>query len=366
MRLSHPIQIIGWGDTPTEDRFSVDNPTVLRAIERKLEPLVVGSQQSEHERERYRLELEKVRAHTTESVTKKLGIVTRQYIPEADSTELARQAAERAIAVAERNNPNFSREKIHLIVSGGSTPDDLYPSCAAKLQYLLNIPDAEAFDVSAACCSGTQAFIETVRALQTGCDMYALVAVGETIGSRCNDHMDENALLWGDGGSAVVVYAGFSDNRNFGVQDFISRADGSLYGTTRSRGIGVHPDHRRFPALNASMEGRGTEIYQWVIGPIAQKLKQFLVDSRISIDERTFLLPHNGNWRMVRRLGEVIGIPPERVLNRIAERGNQSSASVFSTLAHYAELGYFQRNDQLIFATFGGGVVYNFIAYRWP
>lgn len=366
MRLSHPIQIIGWGDTPSDDIFSFDNQEVLQKIERNLEPLAISPQLPEAERNRHKQELEKIRAHTAETVAKKLGIVRRQYSVIEDSTELALDAAHRAIGVAERNDPNFSREKIHLIVSGGSTPDDLYPSCAAKLQHLLNIPDAEAFDVSAACCSGTQAFIETVRALQTGCDMYALVAVGETIGSRCNDHMDENALLWGDGGSAVVVSTDFSDSRNFGVQNFISRADGSLSGTTRSRGIGVHPDHRRFPALNASMEGRGTEIYQWVIGPIAQKLKQFLIDSRISVDERTFLLPHNGNWRMVRRLGEVIGIPPERVLNRIAERGNQSSASVFSTLAHYAELGYFQRNDQLIFATFGGGVVYNFIAYRWP
>lgn len=366
MRLSHPIQIIGWGDTPSHDIFSLDNQEVLQKIERNLEPLAISPQLPELERNHHKQELEKIRAHTAETVAKKFGIVRRQYFVIEDSTELALDAAHRAIAVAERNDPNFSREKIHLIVSGGSTPDDLYPSCAAKLQHLLNIPDAEAFDVSAACCSGTQAFIETVRALQTGCDMYALVAVGETIGSRCNDHMDENALLWGDGGSAVVVSTDFSDSRNFGVQSFISRADGSLSGTTRSRGIGVHPDHRRFPALNASMEGRGTEIYQWVIGPIAQKLKQFLVDSRISVDERTFLLPHNGNWRMVRRLGEVIGIPPERVLNRIAERGNQSSASVFSTLAHYAELGHFQRNDQLIFATFGGGVVYNFIAYRWP
>jgi 3-oxoacyl-[acyl-carrier-protein] synthase-3 len=115
------------------------------------------------------------------------------------------------------------------------------------------------------------------------------------------------------------------------------------------------------------MEGRGPEIYQWVIKTVAKKLKQFLIDSDISVNERTYLIPHNGNLRMVLRLGEAIGIPPERVLNRIAERGNQSSASVFSTLAHYAEeLGQFNSGDQLIFATFGGGVVYNFIAYLWP
>lgn len=366
MQLSRSIQIIGWGDTPTEDRFSVDNSTVLRMIERNLEPLAFSSQLPSEERDKYRTELEKIRAHTAESVTEKFGIVTRQYIPNTNSTELARQAAERAIAVATRNDPNFSREKIHLVISGGSSPDDLYPSCAAKLQHQLGIPDAEAFDVSAACCSGTQALIEAIRALQIGCDLYVLIALGETVGSRCDDHMDENALLWGDGGGAIVVRVDMAGNKKFGVQNFVSRTDGSLSGTTRSRGIGTHPDHRRFPALNASMEGRGSDLYRWVIGPVAKKLKKFLEDSRITVDERTFLVPHNGNLRMVCRVGEVIGVPSEQVINRIAERGNQSSVSVISTLAHYAEQDFFKRGDQLIMVTFGGGAIYNFTIYRWP
>ncbi len=353
MQLRNVVNIIGWGNVPVEPRFTYSNERVLGMIESNL--LREGQFEKAAE----------IHLMTQESVRAKLGIEQRQYIWDKITIELALIAAENALMVAAANDSNFSREKVHLIISGGSTPDDLYPSCAAQLQNLLGIPDAEAFDVSAACCSGTQALIEAVRALQVGSNVYTLVVTAEKIGSWCNNRMDENALLWGDGASAVVVQSNNGGNRNYGVLNFLSRSDGRLAGTTRSRGIGAHPDHRTFPALNASMEGRGPEIYGWVIGPVAAQLKQFVADSGITVDERTFLLPHNGNLRMVHKVGQAIGIAPERVLNCIAERGNQSSASVFSTLAHYADQDFFKHDDQLIFATFGGGVAYNFVLYRW-
>lgn len=354
MRFQTKTTIIGWGDVPTDPNYHYTNEQVLDLIRTKL----TGKGMMK--------ELGKIESMTGESVREKLGIENRQYYvgDTYSSTELARIAAERAITVAERRDSSFSREKIELIVSGGSTPDDVYPSCAAKLQHLLGIPNAEGFDVSAACSSGAQALITASRAIALGEYQYALVAVGEKIGSWGCDHLDENSLLWGDGGGAVVLSAS-STLLKSGVIDYVSRVDGSLSGTTRSRGIGAHPDHRTFPALNASMEGRGTEIFRWVIGPVAKLLQEFVAQNNLPITDRTFLLPHNGNLRMVQSVGKAIGIPPERVLNRIAERGNQSSASVFSTLAHYANNDYFRPGDVLIFATFGGGVIYNFVAYRW-
>jgi 3-oxoacyl-[acyl-carrier-protein] synthase-3 len=342
MRLHTGVSIIGWGNVASSPECAYDNERVLSIIEQNL----VAAGRS--------VEAEKIATFTSQSVTDKLGIRERQY----------RFGAEQALASAAQNDPDFDRSKIHLIISGGSTPDDLYPSCAANLQHLLGIKDAEAFDVSAACSSGSQAVIEAVRALQVGCDTYALVAVGEVVGSTGNNREDEDSLIWGDGGGAVVLQAGVSLNRSYGVLNFRSRTDGSLAKITRSRGIGSHPDHRSMP-LSPSMEGQGRRIYRWVVTDVAEQLKQFIVDSKITINSRTFLLPHNGNLKMVMSLAEDVGIPSEQVLTLIPTRGNQSSASVLATLAEYANHGYFQHDDQLILATFGGGVIYNFLLYRW-
>lgn len=355
MRLQKNITIIGWGDVPTDPTKSYSNDRVLGMIEANLL------------REGRFDDLAKIHTLTPTLVRQKIGIKERQYHfgEETTSIDLALIAARHALTSAATNDPNFSPEKVSLIVSGGSTPKDLYPSCAAALQDQLGIPPIEAWDVSAACASGTQGLIEAARALQLGCNHYALIAVGETIGSDGTDRLDEDSLLWGDGGGAIVIRASEAANRNYGVLDFESKTDGSLRGTTRSRGIGTHADHRRFPAINASMEGQGRKIFRWVVGSVAEDLMRFLSRNRIKVDKRTFLVPHNGNLHMVQSLGKAVRIPKTRILNRIAERGNQSSASVFSTLAHFANKGFFQNGDQLIIATFGGGVIYNFIAYRW-
>lgn len=353
------VDIIGWGDVPTDPNCSYDNAAVLEMIQKRLKERAPRDPNALQQ-------LEHIITLNGQSVFEKLGMRSRQYRFEKSSTELARIAAERALQTATRNDPNFSPKKIGLVVSGGSSPDDLYPACAAHLQHELGIGEAEGFDVSLACCSGTQAMIEATRALLCGSDAaYALVAVGETIGSRCNDLLDENALIWGDGGGAVVLSSYGGGNRNFGVQATRSRIDGSLAGTTRSRGIGADIDHRSFE-LNASMEGRGREIYGWVIGPVAEALKLFLEEHRVKLDDRTFLLPHNGNLRMIQAVARKIGLPSEQILHRITDRANQSSASIFSTLAHYADGDCFRHGDQLILASFGGGVAYNFVLYRWP
>lgn len=351
MRLPKQTLIIGWGDVPAEDRFSFPNDQVLKMVQRNrqqagLDPLTV----------------------TAEDMTSKLGVITRQYIARVDpsigATELARIAAERAIAMVEAKDRYFDRSKIKFVISGGSSPDNLFPGAGPLLHAQLGIPNVEAYDVSAACCSGTQALINAIRSIQFGPDEYALVAIGETIGSWTNDLMTEDSFIWGDGGSAVLI-KGTYGNRNFGFQAFKSRADGTQASTTLSRGIGAHPEHRDFPALNASMEGQGKKIYKWVIGPVAAALGEFLCESQIKVDNRTFLVPHNGNLRMVQEVGKTVGIPPERVLNQVARRGNQSSASVLSTLAYFADQNFFEKGDQLVFAAFGGGLIYNFIVYRW-
>jgi len=372
------IHIIGWGDVPTEERYAVTNDQVLGKICINLRQHCVKTW-SDYEYcalhatfdnitaqeypKKVEEELDKLTKRTGQEITDKIGVVSRQWIRDIPSTVLAADAAERAIAIAEQNDPDFNREKIKIIGSGGSTPDDLYPSCAAKLQCQLGIPEAEGCDYSLACCSGTAALLNVAQAMWIHKYPYGLVAVGETIGSRSNACLNEDATIWGDGGGAVVLK--LIDEQAHGLIAQYSRLDGSKAYTTKSRGIGTSPEHRQYGYVDASMEGCGKEIFRWVRS-LKEPLSQFLDRSHIDITDRTFFLPHNGNIKMVVPLGVEIGIPEERALHRIQDRANQSSASVLSTLAYYAEKKCFKSDDTLIFATFGGGLAYNFLVYIWP
>ncbi len=381
MRQSNKsIRIIGWGDVPTESKYAVSNDQVLEKIRanlgeysRKLESddaylaLQASLENTEAEKlvETVQAELNKLTNRTSQEVTDKIGVVSRQWMTNRNSTRLALIAAEQAITVAGHNDSGFDRKKIGIIGSGGSTPDDLYPCCSAKLQDLLKIPYAEGCDYSLACCSGTQALIGVCRAMWAEKYPYGLVAVGETVGSRANACLSEDATIWGDGGGAVVLRL-MEEKSKYGIIAQTSRIDGSKGYTTKSRGIGVSPEHQQYGYVDASMEGHGREIFRWARS-LSDPLTYFMFDNHIDPrTDRVFFLPHNGNIKMVVPLGTSIGIPEEQILHQITDRGNQSSASVFSTLAYYSDQNKFRAGDILLFATFGGGLAYNFLAYRWP
>lgn len=370
MRFHKNVTIVGWGNDPTDPSRLYSTDRVIGIVEANLMNWLAKRNKSFEELamvEQRRADLVAIRATTAEKWAESTGIRTRQiYFDDSiGTTELAIIAAENALASAAQNDSNFSREKIGLIVSGSASFADAYPDLSCVLQDKLGIPSAGALFLSGACCSGTEAFIAASALLQTGCVMYALVVSSEKVASWFCDFMDKNALLWGDGASALVIKATIGDNPNFGLLGMDMLAYGNLSGTTRSRGLGAHPDHRNFPANNASMEGRARELHRWASQPIAKDLERYVGEEQISVNDRTFLIPHHGNKNIGHHCGERVGIPPERVLSQIEVRANMSSASAFHTTAHYANQGFFRKGDLIIYLTFGGGAKRNICHYRW-
>lgn len=363
------IQIGGWGDVPTEEQFKVYNQAVLEKIRDTIEQELGVNPSQDAE---LRRQLEKVKAKTPEQWAKTTGIISRQWYPERSSTDLAIMAAERAVAVARRDDPFFHPRNIKLVISGGSSPDYVFPACACRIQDALGISDGttEPLDVSLACCSGTQALITAIRAMvddsfdQEPID-YALVSTGEAIGSRANCLLHEHGLLWGDGGGAVVLKR-VHDDPGYGFLHFRSRSYGSLAGTTKSRGLGTALDNQGFGYIDASMEGRHFEIYEWTQREIPAALDDYVNATKLTVTDRTILLGHNGSVKILWGIGKKLGIDRENILHRLPDRGNQSSASVLSTLSFFADQNRFQRGDTLLFVTFGGGLAYNILTYRWP
>lgn len=370
MQFLKNISVIGWGDVPTDPSRSYSNERVIGMIEAKLMDWLSKPNKTAEEQAQIpkRLaDLQDIREMTSERWKAMTGIESRQYYMD-DSIwpyHLAQIAGENALKVAEQNHPGFSRDKISLVAGGSSSFGDAFPGASCREQDYFGIPNAGAIDLTGACCSGTEAFIVASSLLQLGAGKFALIALGEKTGSWCADRMDKNSLLWGDGGSAVVLYADPNGDPDYGLIDFDMKSYGHLADTTRSCGIGAHPDHRLM-AVNASMEGQAKKLQRWVRSDVTDALHAYIEGIGLVINDRTFLLPHNGNIVMAEGLAEKLGIPPDRVLHRLIDHGNQSSVAIFSTLAYYANLGLFKKGDTLILATFGGGAKHNFVVIRWP
>lgn len=306
-----------------------------------------------------------------------IGIRTRWWSKKS-STEHAVDAARAALADAARrhgdgNGNGFSAADIRLVHSGGSSPDNLFPACACVVQGTLGIaPEScEARDVSLACASWLDAVVLAVARMRDKSMRWGLVTVGECIGTRLNAPTSLSYCLWGDGGGAVVLEYDPDGDPAFGIVADRAVSDGQFAHWTRSLKIGTHPDHDGFELPDASMLEYGRDIHRYAIRTVSAIVAEMLDEHRAehgppAEGESVYLVPHNSNLGMVRQIGKRLDIPEERVLTRIRERGNTSSASIPITLAHYAGEGNFRRGDLLILAAFGGGMAVDVVLYRWP
>lgn len=316
--------------------------------------------------------LERLRQHGVDTKGKTgkdtedlIGIATRWHSTLTSSEHAIRAAKEACKDAAVKTNGVFDPSKLELIHSGGSSPDWVFPACACEIHGALGIPtgNCEARDISLACSSFVDALILAASRIRDKKMRYGLVSVGEAIGTRLNAPTSLNHCLWGDGGGAVVLEMDPEGDPNKGIIADKAIADGQYEHWTRSRGLGLHPENNPLHR-DSSMESHEKDIHRYGVSAVSKVLENFLDEVGIE-GEYPYLLPHNANLKMVLAIGNRIGLRPDRILTRIAERGNTSSASIPITLAHYARMGKFKEGDLLILLAFGGGMAIDIALICW-
>lgn len=338
------VRMIGFGESVPPPAELVDNDHVLAVLERR------------------GVDTRGKNGADTEDL---VGIRTRWWST-LSSTEHAVAAARAAIADARQRDPAFETGALRLVHSGGSSPDNVFPACACEVQGALEIaPEScEARDVSLACSSWVDGLLLAASRMRDKGFRYGLVANGESIGTRLNAPTSLSFCLWGDGGGAVVLAHDPDGDPNVGLLADRAISDGQLASWTRSKKLGTHPHHGAYELPDASMGDHGKDIHRYAIRTVSSAILELLEEAGCA-GQPFWLLPHNSNLGMVRQIGRRVGLDDERVVTRIRERGNTSSASIPITLAEATANRTFAPGDLIVMAAFGGGMAINLVLYRW-
>ncbi|HEX6853642.1 MAG TPA: 3-oxoacyl-[acyl-carrier-protein] synthase III C-terminal domain-containing protein [Candidatus Polarisedimenticolaceae bacterium] len=340
------VRFVGFGEAPPEPSEMVGNERVLEILRSR------GVD---------------TKGKSGEDTEKLVGIRTRWWSRHS-STELATIAARRAVDdAAARTGGAFAVDRLDLVHSGGSSPDNVFPACACEVQGALGVPAnrAEARDVSLACTSWLDALVLADARMRHKGFRYGLVTTGESVGSRMNAPTSLSFTLWGDAGAAVVLEHDPEGDPSFGLIADASHADGEHADWTKSIGLGLHPSHAAWDHPDCSMLDHGRDIHKYAIREVSSAITRLIARERLN-GEPFWLVPHNANLGLVTRIGELAGVPEDRVLTRVRDRGNTSSASVGINLVEHARSGTFRPGDLLVLAAFGGGMAMTLAAYRWP
>ncbi|QQG50038.1 MAG: hypothetical protein HZB70_00415 [Candidatus Berkelbacteria bacterium] len=307
------------------------------------------------------------------------GIKSRWLTPPCVSSyDLALEAGINAFRQAANVDPDFSPSKVMAVHSGGSSPHSLYSGVSNKLQYSLFVPPcfAEARDDSLACTSAVDALLLLDSRLRHLAVMeeieepiYGCVVIGEAIGTVSNQPDSTNYILWGCGGSALVVKHDPRDGRKVGIRRSRNISDGQFAHWFEAVGIGTDPRYLGVRP-NATMGEKGMygrEVQEYIMDVIAPYCAEFVAKCGVDPASSTsHLCGHNPTYDGAKSFGIKAGFAYERIHSVADDRANTSSTSPFLNYHTARTLGLIKRGDNVFLVGYGAGPSAAFLYYIEP
>lgn len=304
-------------------------------------------------------DLTKLFETSDEWIRERTGIGQRHVASPGQTTvDLGYGAALQAMEAA-----GVTAEDIDLIVFGSTTPDLVFPNCAALLQDRLGIRSAcPAIGLEAACSSFIYSLSVADKFVRLGESKCALVVGAETL-SRIVDWTDRGtAILFGDGAGAVVLQPADEP----GILSTHLHSDGSykdlLYcsGGT-SRGYQRTVDGR----LDAFIRMSGNEVFKIAVKSLGSIVDETLAANGLDKSAIDWLVPHQANIRIIQATAKKLDLSMERVIVTVEQHGNTSAASVPMALDVGVRDGRIKRGDLILLEAFGGGLTWGSALIRF-
>ncbi|GAB2703704.1 3-oxoacyl-ACP synthase III family protein [Nocardia thraciensis] len=312
------------------------------------------------------------RVRTNEEVAARAGVsarwiaertgVRRRHVAEPGqaASDLARAAVGRALSAA-----RLGPDDLDLLVLATSTPDELGPSTACRVQAQLNASRAVAFDVSAACSGwlfGTRVAVDWLRAEGQG-SVAAVVGV-EAYSHFLNASDRATASLFGDGAGATILGSvapgsGFgrielgSDGRHAG--DVLIPAGGSRHpATAETVSGGQHSIH---------MDGRA--VREFILEVFPKLAHEALERSGLAASEIDVVVAHQPNPLLLQQACSQAGLDTDRLVIIGDDVGNIGAASVPYALAAAEADGRLSLGDRILIVGFGAGLTWGSTVLTW-
>lgn len=285
-------------------------------------------------------DLEKTLDTSDEWIVERSGIRERRI---GDSTaELAIAAGRAALEKAQ-----IDPASIDLLILATTTPDQHVPATSAHVHHELGLAGG-AFDLNAACSGFVYGLVMAHALLGSGTQRVLLVGA-ETL-SRITNWQDRNtAVLFGDGGGALVLEA--------------TPGEGQLLGWD----LGLDAQARQIlqAEIGGFIEMDGPAVFKRAVRVMVDSAERTLAKTQARAEQIKLLVPHQANLRIIQAACDRLGIARERTAVVLDRTGNTSSASIPLALVDAIEGARLERDDLVLLAGFGAGMTWGSALIRW-
>lgn len=298
-------------------------------------------------------DLEKLVETNDQWIRERTGIERRHIAASGEVTsDLALVAAKRALEASGK-----PVESIDLIIFCTVTGDQVMPSSACTLQEKLGLKGVPAFDLSAACSGFVYGISVADQFIRSGMFKTILVVGAEIISRYVNYKDRETCILFGDGAGAFIVERAPEGDPNVIMSSHL-KAEGALGDLfVLPAGGSKIPFNQK--VLDEGLQWvrmKGREIFKNAVRSMSGVCQEALEHNKVSIDQVSWLVPHQANWRIMEAVADHFHFPKEKVVSIVHEMGNTSAATVPVAFDTAVRDGRIQRGQLILLTAFGAGL----------
>ena len=263
-------------------------------------------------------------------------------------------------AVDAIQDANIHSTDLDLIILATSTPDQIFPSTAVKLQDMLKIRDGAAFDIHAVCSGFIYALSMADNFIKSG-KYKRILVVGSEVYSRILNWKDRSTcVLFGDASGAFVLEGKNNNDTRSGIIDSVIRSDGQY----RSK-LYCDGGPSMLPRTDNFINMDGKEVYKHAVDKQTTIVEELLDSAGVGIESIDRFVPHQANLRILQTTAKKLKIKEEKIIVTVDKHANTSSASIPVAMTTAIKENKIKRGDMLLLEAFGAGFTWGAVLLRY-
>jgi 3-oxoacyl-[acyl-carrier-protein] synthase-3 len=285
-----------------------------------------------------------------EWIVRRTGIRSRRFAAEGETlADMAVAAGTRALEDA-----GVEAAAIDLVLVATMSADMVSPNAAPVVADALRAHAAGAIDIGAACSGWLAGLRLAAGQVESGRSERVLLIGADRLSAITDPDDPATAPLFADGAGAVVIEAGGENGPAHPVGPIMLAADGSL-GDRITAGYGTD--------RNLRMDGHST--YQVAVKRLTECTQIACERAGLELADIDLFVYHQANGRIIRAVGQRLGLPEEKVADYVAGMANTSAASIPLTLGLLRQDGRLRIGQRVLVAAIGAGFTWGAGIVEW-
>ena len=277
-----------------------------------------------------------------EWISQRVGIRERRVCTTETTAELAHKAAEAALEMS-----GVKPEELDMIICATVSADNAAPSLACTLQSMIGAV-CPSMDINAA-CSGFIYALETAAAFFARSAKKILVVGAERLTNLVDWTDRGTAVIFGDGAGAMVL----GEGTEYLSSKLYARGNEAVLSIPAVAGSSPYYENEQ---QDSYIRMNGQETFKFAVKAMCTDLTEVVESAGLTMEEITWIIPHQANARIIDASVKRLGIPPEKCLKNIDKIGNTSAASVPILADELFRSGKLRDGDYIAMCSFGAGL----------